>query len=74
MIFLQVCSTEQVSPPSGQSSEYMLNSCRASLKHVVMQCVKKLMRSAMYLSSYHDICDIYHQNSMTEINSFDIYS
>ena len=28
----------------------------------------------MYLSSYHDICDIYHQNSMTEINSFDIYS
>ncbi len=38
------------------------------------QCVKKLMRSAMYLSSYHDICDIYHQNSMTEINSFDIYS
>ena len=38
------------------------------------QCVKKWMRSAMYLSSYHDICDIYHQNSMTEINSFDIYS
>ena len=38
------------------------------------QCVKQLMRSAMYLSSYHDICDIYHQNSMTEINSFDIYS
>ena len=28
----------------------------------------------MYLSSYHDICDIYHQNSMTEIISFDIYS
>ena len=28
----------------------------------------------MYLSSYHDICDIYHQNNMTEINSFDIYS
>ena len=28
----------------------------------------------MYLSSYHDICDIYHQNSMREINSFDIYS
>ena len=28
----------------------------------------------MNLSSYHDICDIYHQNSMTEINSFDIYS
>ena len=28
----------------------------------------------MYLSSYHDICDIYHQNSMTEINSFDIYT
>ncbi len=28
----------------------------------------------MYLSSYHDICDIYHQNSMTEINSFNIYS
>ena len=38
------------------------------------QCVKKWMRSAMYLSSYHDICDIYHQNSMTEINLFDIYS
>ena len=38
------------------------------------QCVKKWMRSAMYLSSYHDICDIYHQNSMREINSFDIYS
>ena len=38
------------------------------------QCVKKWMGSAMYLSSYHDICDIYHQNSMTEINSFDIYS
>ena len=38
------------------------------------QCVKKWMRCAMYLSSYHDICDIYHQNSMTEINSFDIYS
>ena len=37
--FLQVCSTEQVSPPSGQSSEYMLNSCRASLKHVVMHSV-----------------------------------
>ena len=41
MIFLQVCSTEQVSPPSGQSSEYMLNSCRASLKHVVMHSVYK---------------------------------
>ena len=27
----------------------------------------------MYLPSYYDICDIYHQNSMTEINSFDIY-
>ena len=39
MIFLQVCSTEPVSPPSGQSSEYMLNSCRASLKHVVMHSV-----------------------------------
>ena len=23
----------------------------------------------MYLSSYYDICDIYHQNSMAEINS-----
>ena len=28
----------------------------------------------MYLPSYYDICDIYHQNSMTEINSFDINS
>ena len=27
----------------------------------------------MYLSIYYDICDIYHQNSMTEIKSFDIY-
>ena len=26
----------------------------------------------MYLSSYYDICDSYHQNSMTEIISFDI--
>ena len=32
------------------------------------------MRSAMYLSSDVHICDIDHQNSMTEINSFDIYS
>ena len=28
----------------------------------------------MYLSSYVHMCDIDHQNSMTEINSFDIYS
>ena len=28
----------------------------------------------MYLSSYVHIGDIDHQNSMTEINSFDIYS
>ena len=41
MIFFQLCSTEQVAPPSGQSIEYMLNPCRASLKHVVIQCVKK---------------------------------
>ena len=27
----------------------------------------------MYLSIQHDICDIYDQNNMTEINSFDIY-
>ena len=28
----------------------------------------------MYLSSDVHICDIDHQNSMSEINSFDIYS
>ena len=28
----------------------------------------------MYLSSDVHICDIDHQNSMTEINLFDIYS
>ena len=27
----------------------------------------------MYLSIQQDICDIYDQNNMTEINSFDIY-
>ena len=39
IIFLPVCSTEQVAPPSGQSIEYMLNPCRAPLKHVVMHSV-----------------------------------
>ena len=33
--FLQVCSTEQVTPSSRQSIEYMLNPCRASIKHVM---------------------------------------
>ncbi len=69
---MHVCSTEQVTPSSGQSIEYMLNPCRASIKHVV--CKKKWMRSAMYLLSDVHICDIDHQNSMSEINSFDIYS
>ena len=36
---LQVCSTEQVTPSSGQSIEYMLNPCRASIKHGVMHSV-----------------------------------
>ena len=40
MNFLKVCSTEQVTPFSGQSIEYiMLNPCRASIKHVVMHSV-----------------------------------
>ena len=30
--FLQVCSTEQVTPSSGQSIAYMLNPRRASIK------------------------------------------
>ena len=32
MNFLQVCSTEQVTPSSGQSIAYMLNPRRASMK------------------------------------------
>ncbi len=41
MNFLQVCSTEQVTPSGGQSIEYMLNPCRASMKHVVVHRVYK---------------------------------
>ena len=37
--FLQVYSTEQVTPSSGQTIEYMLNPCRASMKHVAMHSV-----------------------------------
>ena len=52
----------------------MLNPCRASLKHALVQGVKKWMSSDMYLSIQQDICDIYDQNNMTEINLFAIYA
>ena len=77
MNFLQVCSTEQVTPSSGQSIAYMLNPRRASMKKNMLLCIvgkKKRMRSAMHLPSDVHICDTEHQNSMTEMNSFDIYS
>ena len=75
MNFLQVCSTEQITPFSGQSIAYMLNPRRASIKNMLLCIVgKKRMRSAMHLPSDVHICDTDHQNSMTEINSFDIYS
>ena len=80
MNFLQVCSTEQVTPSSGQSIAYMLNPRRASIKKNMLLglCIvgkkQKRMRSAMHLPSDVHICDTDHQNSMTEINSFDIYS
>ena len=44
------------------------------MQHVVMHNVYNWMRSSMYLSSYANICDINHRQSMTEINSFHYYS
>ena len=42
MNVLQVCSIEQVTPSSGQVLNIiMLNQCRESMKHVVMQSVEK---------------------------------
>ena len=37
--FLQLCSPEKVTASSGQSIEYMLNPCCASMEHVVMHSV-----------------------------------
>ena len=39
MNFLQVCSTEQVTPFSGQSIAYMLNPRRASIKKNMLLCI-----------------------------------
>ena len=40
MIFFQLCSTEQVAPPSGQSIEYMLRGDTAA-ENAVVWCVSK---------------------------------